>query len=53
MRPGAGKGQHQKSFFYSVNEQPVRLNVTLSVSFPLSGQEMIPILFRECSLDAN
>lgn len=44
MRPGAGKRQHQHIILDTVNEQPVRENVTFPMAHPIAGQIVIAVL---------
>ncbi len=44
MRASSDKRQHKPVFEYLIHEQPIRLNVTLSVAFPVVVESMVPIL---------
>ena len=37
VRAGTGKREHQHIIFYTVNEEPVRQNMTLSKTRPIAG----------------
>ena len=45
--PGAGQGQHQYIVLNAVDQQPIRENMTLTVSHPIPGLGVIFVLFRE------
>ena len=47
VRPGAGEGQDQYIPLKAIDQQPIRQDVTLSVTGPISGQGMIAVLFRQ------
>ena len=44
---GASQGQHQYIILNAVNQQPIREDMTLTVSRPIPGQSVISVLFRE------
>ena len=47
VRPGAGKRQHQHIILDTVNEQPVRENVTFPMAHPIAGQIVIAVFIRQ------
>ena len=47
VRPCPGQGQYQDCILDPVDQQPVWLNMTLPVPFPIVGQFVIPIFRRQ------
>ena len=47
VRPGAGKRQNQHIILDTVNEQPVRKNVTFPMAHPIAGQIVIAVFLRQ------
>ena len=47
MRPGAGQRQNQYIILDTVNEQPVRENVTVPMAHPIAGQIVIAVFIRQ------
>ena len=47
VRSGAGQGQHQHFILDAVDQQPIREDMTLTVSDPITGQRVILVLFGE------
>ena len=47
VRPGAGQRQHQHIILDTVNEQPVRENVTFPMAHPIAGQIVIAVFIRQ------
>lgn len=54
MTAGSGKCQHKQIILDPIDEQPVRLYMTFTVSYPISSQGMIFVLlwkpFAVCQL---
>lgn len=48
VRSGASQGQHQHFILNAVDQQPIREDMTLTVSDPISGQCVI-LVFRICN----
>ena len=47
VRPGAGQRQNQHIILDTVNEQPVRKNVTFPMAHPIAGQIVIAVFLRQ------
>ena len=47
VRPGAGKRQNQHIILDTVNEQPIRENVTFPMAHPITGQIVIAVFLRQ------
>ena len=43
VRPGAGQRQNKYIVFYSIDEKPVRENVTFPVTNPIAGQIVVVV----------
>lgn len=47
MGAGAGQGQHQNIVLHPIDQQPVRLDMTLPVSDPITRQGVVAVLLRQ------
>ena len=47
MRTCAGQGQHQNIVFNPVDQQPIRLNVTFPMPYPITRQIMVLLILSE------